>query len=222
MSESFSLILKELMTKYGISNYRLATDLGVSKGTIANYLSGTTEPQAAIRSLILDYFKKREVGEIGSTQDSSGKRKEYSSESVILKVEEPHIVSGYYYPDVNAAAGLEKGIENSELTKIPIYLPSFGHGVYFVNVFGDSMYPKFCSGEIVGIAPCEKEFVNFGHPYVVVFTNGDTYIKYIRRGKDDNHWVLANENPKYQEREFHLDKIRSIYTIKGVITKLTM
>ena len=131
-------------------------------------------------------------------------------------------MTGFYYPDVSAAAGLEKAIENSELTKIPIYIPSFGQGLSFVNVYGDSMYPKFCSGEVIGITEVEKDYVIFGHAYVVVLNDGQVFIKYIRKGKDDNHWILASENVKYENKEFNISKIRKVFIVKGVITKLTM
>lgn len=67
--------------------------------------------------------------------------------------------TGFYYPNVSASAGLERGLENSELSKVPIYIPSFGNDTSFVNVYGDSMYPKFCSGEIIGISEVEKDFL---------------------------------------------------------------
>lgn len=131
-------------------------------------------------------------------------------------------ITGYYYPDVSASAGLENNLENSELDRIAITIPNWGSGLDFVNVYGDSMYPKFCSGEVVGIKSVEKEYVIFGHAYVVVFEDGQVFIKYIRKGNDSDHWLLASENNKYESQEFHLSKIRKVYVVKGVITKLTM
>jgi len=63
---SFNLILKELMTKNNVTNYRLAKDLGISKGTISNYLTGATLPQSSIRDKIMNYFNNDE-----SLRDSS-------------------------------------------------------------------------------------------------------------------------------------------------------
>lgn len=138
----------------------------------------------------------------------------------IETVEEP--TTGYYYPDVSASAGLETEMQNDELNRIPINIPNWERGIAFINVYGDSMYPKFCSGEIIGIKEVEPQYINYGYAYVVIFNDGQVFLKYIRKGKDDEHWVLASENPKYESKEYHLSLIKKIFIIKGVITKTTM
>ncbi|WP_324069878.1 MAG: S24 family peptidase [Flavobacterium sp.] len=138
----------------------------------------------------------------------------------IETVEEP--TTNYYYPDVNASAGLETEMQNDELNRIPINIPNWERGIAFINVYGDSMYPKFCNGEIIGIKEVEPQYINYGYAYVVIFNDGQVFLKYIRKGKDNEHWVLDSENPKYESREYHLSLIKKIFIIKGVITKTTM
>lgn len=130
--------------------------------------------------------------------------------------------SGYYYPDISASAGLDFQINNSEFQKKPIFIPGWGNNLIFINVFGDSMYPKYNSGEIIAIKEVEFKYINYGHPYVVVFVNGDSYIKYIKKGKDDKHVLLSSENKNYEPKEFNLELIKSVYSIKGVIKKELM
>lgn len=130
--------------------------------------------------------------------------------------------TGYYYPEVSASAGLEREMQNDELKKIPINIPGWGINISFINVYGDSMYPKYCSGEIIGIKEIESTMLHFGLAYVVIMQDGEVYLKYITGGKDDEHFVLSSENPKNPSREYHLSLIRKIYIVKGVITKTTM
>jgi phage repressor protein C with HTH and peptisase S24 domain len=138
-------------------------------------------------------------------------------------VEELNILStGYYYPNVNAAAGFDKEGLISEIEKIPVNIPNWGNGLDFINVFGDSMYPKFNSGEIIGIKEIEKQFLNYGYAYVVQFNNGEVYLKYIKKGKDDKHWLLVSENTFYEPKEFLISSIKSVFIIKGVLSKITM
>lgn len=138
----------------------------------------------------------------------------------IETVEEP--TTNYYYPDVNASAGLETEMQNDELKRVPINIPNWERGIDFINVYGDSMYPKFCSGEIIGIKEVEPQYINYGYAYVVIFNDGQVFLKYIYKGSDKEHWLLASENPKYESREYHLSLIKKIFIIKGVITKTTM
>ena len=131
-------------------------------------------------------------------------------------------VTGYYYPEVNASAGFDLTTFNNEETRVPIFIPNFGSNVIFINVYGDSMYPKYKSGDMIGIKPVEFPYIVFGHPYVVVFDNGDTNIKYVQKGSDEHHVILASENPKYEPREYPLSIIRFFFTVKGSFNKERM
>lgn len=127
----------------------------------------------------------------------------------------------YYYPDAQASAGLGFLSETNVENKMPISIPNVRADV-FINVFGDSMYPMYCAGEIIGIKEISKDMVFFGHAYVVQMTDSEAYIKFVKKGRDEDHWVLASENPKYDDREFHLSKIDRIYIIKAVISRKSL
>ena len=131
-------------------------------------------------------------------------------------------ITGYYYPEVNASAGFDLTTFNNEETRVPIFIPNFGSNVIFINVYGDSMYPKYKSGDMIGIKPVEFPYIVFGHPYVVIFDNGDTNIKYVQKGSDEHHVILASENPKYEPREYPLSIIRFFFTVKGSFNKERM
>ena len=130
--------------------------------------------------------------------------------------------TGYYYPEVYAKAGFDISAFNSEMQRLPVYIPNFSKDVTFINVYGDSMYPKYKAGDVIGIKPVDFIYLVFGHPYVVVFDNGDVNIKYVRRGSDDDHVILESENPKYDPREYPLRIIRAFYTVEGSVKKERM
>ena len=91
-----------------------------------------------------------------------------------------------------------------------------------MNVYGDSMYPKYNSGEIIGVKYIEFQYLNYGSAYVVVFNNGDTHIKIIQPGSDKEHLMLVSVNDFYKPKEYNLDLLKSFYSIKGVIKKEMM
>ena len=130
--------------------------------------------------------------------------------------------TGYYYPEIYAKAGFDIANFNDEMQRIPVYIPNFGDDVAFINVYGDSMYPKYKAGDVIGIKPVDFVYLVFGHPYVVVFDNGDVNIKYVRKGSDDLHVSLESENPKYDPREYPLKIIRAFYAVKGSVKKERM
>ena len=63
--------------------------------------------------------------------------------------------TGYYYPEVYAKAGFDIANFNDEMQRIPVYIPNFGDDVTFINVYGDSMYPKYKAGDVIGIKPVD-------------------------------------------------------------------
>ena len=130
--------------------------------------------------------------------------------------------TGYYYPEIYAKAGFDIANFNDEMQRLPVYIPNFSKDVTFINVYGDSMYPKYKAGDVIGIKPVDFIYLVFGHPYVVVFDNGDVNIKYVRRGSDDKHVSLESENPKYDPREYPLKIIRAFYAVEGSVKKERM
>jgi hypothetical protein len=146
-------------------------------------------------------------------------REYFQEESIGKPVGRP---TGYYYPEVYAKAGFDIANFNDEMQRIPVYIPNFGDDVAFINVYGDSMYPKYKAGDVIGIKPVDFVYLVFGHPYVVVFDNGDVNIKYVRKGSDDLHVSLESENPKYDPREYPLSIIRAFYAVKGSVKKERM
>ena len=147
--------------------------------------------------------------------------REYFREDEVLGTPEGE-PTGYYYPEVYAKAGFDFLSLSSEVNKIPVYVPNFGRDVLFINVYGDSMYPKYKSGDIIGINPVDYVYLVFGHPYVIVFNNDDINIKYVRKGSDDQHVLLVSENANYEPREYPLSIIRAFYAVRGSFNKERM
>lgn len=189
--------LKELRTKAGFTQEELAKKLNITRKTINSYENGSSIPDHL--EIILN--------KILNHDDSS----------VTLGY-----ITGFYLPEVSASAGLETSINNDELKKIPVTIPGWEKDIIFINVFGDSMYPKFNSGEVIGVKYVEFQYLNYGYPYVVVFNDGEVFIKIIQPGKDEDHLVLESVNAFYKPKEFHKSLIKSFYSIKGVIKKEMM
>ncbi len=139
------LIFRNAVKKLGLksANKELSEKLVHSKGDISSYLSG--------RKTVSDNFLKKfsEAYNIDLLE----------FDNKVISINQP---TGYYYPDVMAAAGIDKEVLNNEINKIPINIPNWGKDLDFINVFGDSMYPKFNSGEIIGIKEVEFAYLIYG------------------------------------------------------------
>lgn len=196
--------IKQLRELHKLTQGALGQLVGESQATVAGWEKGRTTPS-------LDQLQRVSSAFSVSLSD-------FTDEPKPVIFEEPSIP---YYPDINASAGLDFLSLHDKQYSVPISIPNLRADA-FINVFGDSMYPKYCSGEIIGIKQVQKDMVMFGHAYVIQMQDGEAYLKYIKKGADDQHWLLVSENSHYEPREFHLKYIEKVYIIKAVITKTTL
>ena len=196
------LSIKQLREERNWSQTELAEKLEVSLRTVQNYEADQSK---------IPLNKLHNIYKILNVN--------LSNEMFVADIQD---LTGYYLPEVSASAGLETSINNDELKKIPVTIPGWEKDIIFINVFGDSMYPKYNSGEVIGVKYVEFQYLNYGYPYVVVFNDGEVFIKIIQPGKDEDHLVLESVNAFYKPKEFHKSLIKSFYSIKGVIKKEMM
>ena len=200
------LFLRDERKGYDITLTDIYEKTRIPVKTLKEVQQGITELSTKQRNALSKYIKEA---------------REYFREGEVLGTPEGE-PTGYYYPEVYAKAGFDFLSLSSEVNKIPVYVPNFGRDVLFINVYGDSMYPKYKSGDIIGIKPVDYVYLVFGHPYVIVFNNDDINIKYVRKGSDDQHVLLVSENENYEPREYPLSIIRAFYAVRGSFNKERM
>lgn len=219
LSEISKRFLKVLEAK-NYTGYKFAKEIPeVTESKITFIRNGRNNPSTEMLQFLISKFP-----DISNAWLLTGEGEMFNdgTKTKVISLEPQLEPTGFYYPNVSAAAGMDKEMVNDELLRIPISIPNWGKDLDFINVFGDSMYPKFCSGEIIGIKEIQPEYVIFGHAYVIILNDGEVYLKYIKKSEKVDHWTLASENNKYDANYFHLSLIKKIFIVKGVLTKTTM
>lgn len=97
-------------------------------------------------------------------------------------------------------------------------VPLFKDADFLITVRGDSMTPKYYSGDIVA---CRKVFLSdlwfqWGKVYIID-TNQGSLLKKVRRGSSEETITLVSENPEYEPFELRKDQIYNIAIVQGVI-----
>lgn len=94
----------------------------------------------------------------------------------------------------------------------------------YLPVYGDSMYPRYASGEIIAVREVTNfEVLQWGEAYVVMANEKANHlrsIKMIYEHADRNKLILRSSNPNFKGDTI-IDKsnITSLYIIKGKITR---
>ncbi len=103
------------------------------------------------------------------------------------------------------------------------YRPFNDCSAYF-PVFGDSMYPRYASGEIIAVKEIRNlEVIQWGEAYVVLTSetsNGLRSIKTLHEHNDPQKLILKSTNPNFRgDTVIKKSDILSLYIIKGKITR---
>ena len=120
---------------------------------------------------------------------------------------------------VEAMAGYFAGEQTVLLQECDRYVvPAFRNADFLIYVRGDSMQPRYFSGDMVA---CKKLsltdiFFQWGKVYVVDTDQG-ALIKKVMRGTSDDSITLVSENTEYEPFEISRHGIYNIALVMGVI-----
>lgn len=114
--------------------------------------------------------------------------------------------------------------DNHETPTFYINYQHFNDCTAYLQHVGDSMFPKYCSGEIVAV----KKVFNFdiilwGEAYLIV-TNGNANdlrtVKLLFQHEDDSKVILRASNPAFKgDTVINKVDIVGLYIVKGKITR---
>ncbi len=120
---------------------------------------------------------------------------------------------------VDAVAGVLSGndVQVMEYDCEYFDVPTFKGAEFLIRVTGDSMQPKYYSGDIVA---CKRlpidTFFQWNRVYVIGSEQG-VILKRVRQGSDAEHITLVSENTDYAPFELPLNKVHSIALVVGVV-----
>lgn len=203
-----SLILNEIKSHYGIKkNADFARFLGIEPTLLANWIHRKTFDYEIIIS---------KCDEINAKWLVSGK----GEMLVQLKdhlINDKNKTIGIPLIPIDAIAGKGIGelkIQENDIEQIYV-VPEFSKADFLIRAKGNSMYPKYSSGDILACIKREKiDFIQWNKAYVIDTTQG-IMVKRIVKGKDAKHWVLRSDNEKYDDIDVNVQ--RDVYSIAQVI-----
>lgn len=121
------------------------------------------------------------------------------------------------YYDVDVSAGdVTFYMDSLEEPAAKYIMPPFQDCEMAVPVYGDSMYPKYRSGDVILLK--RTEIVTYGDVYLVCCGNRNL-VKYVRKHEDDRKLLLLSENKKFDPIEIYVSDVEAMYLVKGSISR---
>jgi len=231
--------LKYLLEKEGITAYRIWKDTAITKGTIANYIEGKTNPNKSNISILASYFNVNE--------DWLFKGEGRMSRSNKVKGEEPYLItkSGVkYYEMANGKYRMrvpfipvkayakyideyrDAEVLDDEFEEFDFIVDKIGHGRYFAfEIKGDSMDDdtkrSLSDGDVVLARELGKEhWRNKLHtddfPNWVIVLDNTILCKQITDQDLDKGTITChslNSSPEYSDFALKLDNVSQLLNI---------
>ncbi|OWK71742.1 S24 family peptidase [Pedobacter sp. AJM] len=206
--------LKLLMDILGFKTQRdFAVALNIKDGSLSDILRGRTGISNAIKDRL--NFKLNiniewlETG-VGEAVKKIG--------PVISEIKE-----GVPYYDISLS-DTDTLILMEEKAEYFVNYKPFNDCTAYLPVYGDSMYPRYASGEIIAVREVTNyDVLQWGEAYVVMADAKANYlrsIKMIYEHTDRNKLILRSSNPNFKgDTIIEKSNITSLYIIKGKITR---
>jgi transcriptional regulator with XRE-family HTH domain len=199
--------IKELRVQKGLSQQQMADLIGVPKDRLAKWEQRNIVPK------VEDYEKIKSLDMDKFTQSKSN---HIEIASVL-----PH-ASGVPVYDTEFSLGF-----NEKIKEIPnilgyINLPEFKGCDAIVRAKGESMAKYINNNDWIGIKRIyDFDVINYGNPYGIV-TKELEMIKYLKKGKTADTYLLKCENENFEDFEIKKSKVLELYLIKTVMPILTI
>lgn len=118
-----------------------------------------------------------------------------------------------------AMAGFLKGAADIDPNELEWYfVPAFRDCQFLIRVKGESMSPRYLSGDIVACREVQDTgtFFQWGKTYVLDTDQG-VVIKRVRPSEKENHILCVSDNPEYDPFDVPIAGIYHLAIVRGLI-----
>ena len=196
-------------TLAGGKNTTFAQKLGVSEANIRGYMKNVVPKADVLEKIVSSYDVNARwlltgIGEMTKENNS-------------IKLSEDG--TGIPLIPVEAMAGCFTGSQTVLLQECERYVvPAFKNADFLIRVSGDSMVPRYFSGDMVAckMLSLADIFFQWGKVYVLDTDQG-ALIKKVERGSSSDTITLVSENQAYQPFELLIRQVYHIAIVMGLI-----
>jgi transcriptional regulator with XRE-family HTH domain len=217
--------LKEFRKRTNIKMPVIAAATGISKENLYKWEKGTKPSDFKLYNKLVEYLDKMEDGpdHLYEEPRSNGfHTNKQSTPSLLTGIFLSHDEEALSLSDSKAVPGTILTISDKPvLIAWRVDAPVIGDVDGVIPVIGDSMEPKFKSGNWIALKKLRfTKIINAGYYYYVVDKNLKGLLRRVRPAAENNSIILAAENDKdYPEITRKMDDILAIFSIEAVIVK---
>lgn len=225
MEKAINQRIKSVIDYLSISDREFANRIGIPQTTISNIFNRDSDVKFSVIEAIINQF-----GFISLNWLLTGKGdmlKKDNEELVKLSIEESvtKSIGVPYYENIEGTCGIVSQFNDyKEMPTFYINYQHFNDCNAYIPVVGDSMYPQYCSGEIIAVKRIfNMEIIQWGEAYFVVTnenSNNLKTVKLVHPHEDPDKIILRASNPNFKgDTIINKADIISMFIIKGKIKR---
>ncbi|MFN8238599.1 MAG: helix-turn-helix domain-containing protein [Chitinophagales bacterium] len=227
---SVNLKIKQLREEKNLSQEDFGSKIGVKRASVGMIETGKQQPTIETLDNIVNIFGVDYNWLLGKSDETTPKTTPNTTpnEEIVVSLTPnmtpnvtPNAEIGIPLIPIEAMAGLGAGestavFENQIQERLII--PEFkGKVDFYIKVTGNSMYPRYQSGDIVACRYIKEiTFIQWNKPYVLDTTQGALVKRLMKSGEPDEV-ICKSDNKDYPEFTVKLADIRAIALVVGVI-----
>ncbi len=214
--------IKQLIDYKGVTINKFSTLIGTSNSYWNKILKGNTNIGVDKIEKILRTFDDINPEWLITGKGEMLRKDEKSGLPVAVPVKEHHYVKAIPLVDERAVAGFGNADFAIKEQDVKEYytIPKFKYRKvdFMIEVYGNSMYPKYNSGDIVAATIInQSRFIQWNKPHVIATKYQGILVKRILKGPDEHTLILKSDNKDYPPFELPVDEVDGIALIVGVI-----
>jgi transcriptional regulator with XRE-family HTH domain len=216
--------LKEFRRKKHIKMPAIAAATGISKENLYKWEKGTKPSDFTLYNKLVEYLDKMEsapdfVYEEPKSNGASQPRQ--TTPSLFIGIFLSNDEESIPLADNNAIPGSTIIINDKPaLIAWRVDAPVIGNVDGVIPVSGDSMEPKFKSGNWIALKKLRyTKIINAGYYYYVVDKNLSGLLRRVQPAAENNSIILLAENTQYPEIVRKMDDVLAIFSVEAVIVK---
>lgn len=226
MNESINDRIKELITKrYNGNASAFAREVGIKQPTL-NTIIGERKSKPSF-DVINAIALSANINTDWLLTGKGDMLKKDNEELVKLSIEESvtKSIGVPYYENIEGTCGIVSQFNDyKEMPTFYINYQHFNDCNAYIPVVGDSMYPQYCSGEIIAVKRIfNMEIIQWGEAYFVVTnenSNNLKTVKLVHPHEDPDKIILRASNPNFKgDTIINKADIISMFIIKGKIKR---
>lgn len=212
--------VKDIIEYYKLNISNFEKEVGLSNNSIQTAIKRESNLKDETLNTILNRFD-----DISAEWLLTGNGEMLKSDSDNYKIITSSTDGVPYYENIEVSGGaLPMYSDYKETPTFYINYEHFNDCTAYLPVVGDSMYPSYCSGEIVAVKEIlNKDVIQWGETYFVA-TNGNANdlktIKQVHYHEDESKIILRASNPNFKgDIVINKEDILHMFIVKGKIKR---